>query len=87
MAAVAGVFAVRGIRSDAGRKSLAVYVCHLWVVEGVALLASYWWWMGAWQIVLSVAAVLFLWFFALLLDLRTAPARVRPQGFAVAGNN
>jgi hypothetical protein len=66
-----------------GRKSLAVYVCHLWVVEGVALLASYWWWMGAWQIVLAVASVLLLWFFALLLDLRTAPRRA-PQSMAVA---
>jgi hypothetical protein len=66
-----------------GRKSLAVYVCHLWIVEGVAILAAYWWWMGMWQIVLAIASVLFLWFFALLLDLRTTPRRAT-QSFAVA---
>jgi hypothetical protein len=66
-----------------GRKSLAVYVCHLWVVEGVALLASYWWWMGAWQIVLAVASVLVLWFFALMLDLYNTPSGARRQPLPV----
>jgi hypothetical protein len=67
-----------------GRKSLAVYVCHLWVVEGTALLASYLWWMGAWQIIMAVAAVLVLWLFALILDLRSSPRQTRQRPFLVA---
>jgi uncharacterized membrane protein YcfT len=67
-----------------GRKSLAVYVCHLWVVEGAALLASYWWWMGAWQLVLAVASVLLLWFFALILDVISSPRQPRQPPWLAA---
>ena len=68
-----------------GRKSLAVYVCHLWVVEGTALLATYWWWMGSWQIILGIAAVLLLWLFALVLDIYTSPRQPPRAPWIVAG--
>jgi hypothetical protein len=68
-----------------GRKSLPVYVAHLWLVVGVSWLAGTWWWMGAWQITLAIASILILWFFALLLDLRKSPRTSRQPAWQVAG--
>lgn len=51
-----------------GRRSLAVYVAHVWLVEGVATLAAAWWWMGRWQILFAPASVGILWLFALAWD-------------------
>lgn len=56
-----------------GRKSLPVYVAHLWLTSGVGALAMTWWWMGPWQIILAVVSVLLLWMFALVLDVSGAP--------------
>jgi len=61
-----------------GRKSLPVYVAHLWVVEGMGFLAAACVSMGRWQIIFAPAAVLILWLFALLLDVYKAP-KARPQ--------
>jgi hypothetical protein len=60
-----------------GRKSLPVYVVHLWVVEAMAAVAAAWQAMGPWQILLAVFSVLVLWLFALILDLTGQPKRIR----------
>jgi hypothetical protein len=56
-----------------GRKSLAVYVAHLWVVEAMGFLALKWAGMGRWQITFAPAAILILWLFALVLDVYKTP--------------
>lgn len=58
-----------------GRKSLPVYVAHLWVVQGVGMLADRWAGMGRWQITFGLASILILWLFALLLDVYRPPRR------------
>jgi len=67
-----------------GRKSLPVYVAHVWMVAGVSSLAAAWWWMGRWQIILAVASVLLLWIFALILDLSVPRPRRVAWAAAVA---
>jgi hypothetical protein len=64
-----------------GRKSLPVYVLHLWVVEILGALAVAWPWMGAWQILFAGFSLLILWLFALILDVSRSPDR---QRFTVA---
>jgi hypothetical protein len=62
-----------------GRKTLAVYVVHLWLVEIVGYLATQVWpGMGSWQIILVGASVLVLWLFALILDVMRQPKKARP---------
>jgi hypothetical protein len=56
-----------------GRKSLPVYVLHLWVVEAMGALAVHFQWMGAWQLTFIPVSVLILWLFALILDVSKAP--------------
>lgn len=60
-----------------GRKSLPVYVLHLWVVEILGALAVAWPWMGAWQILFAGFSLLILWLFALILDISKSPAANR----------
>jgi len=60
-----------------GRKSLPVYVFHLWVVEAMGALAVAWDFMGAWQLLFAVFSVLVLWLFALILDLAGQPKTAR----------
>jgi hypothetical protein len=69
-----------------GRKSLPVYVAHLFVVNIVCYLGNdVWWWMGRWEILLAVASVLFLWFFALMLDIWGTPRPQRQPAWLVSG--
>jgi hypothetical protein len=82
---ILGGTAVAEFVQTLGRKSLPVYVAHLWLVVGVSWLAGTWWWMGAWQITLAIASVLVLWFFALLLDLRASLRPARAGAMQVAG--
>jgi hypothetical protein len=60
-----------------GRKSLPVYVAHLWIVELAGWLAVTWWWMGAWQISFGVVAIGLLWVFAWRLDVRKSAVKSR----------
>jgi hypothetical protein len=60
-----------------GRRSLPVYVLHLWVVEAMGGLAVAWNFMGAWQILFAVFSLLVLWLFALILDLMSEPKAMR----------
>jgi len=60
-----------------GRKSLPVYVLHVWLVKAVAALAAAWPAMGPWQIILVMTSVLILWLFALLLDIYHQPKSKR----------
>jgi hypothetical protein len=53
-----------------GRKSLPVYVLHLWIVVLMGYLSDEFKWMGAWQILFAVASALVLWSFAALLEIR-----------------
>jgi hypothetical protein len=61
-----------------GRKSLPVYVLHLWVVQILGALALAWPWMGAWQILFAGFSLLILWLFALILDISKSPRQNRP---------
>jgi len=61
-----------------GRKSLPVYVLHLWVVEAVGALAVSCQSMGAWQIIFAIVSILILWLFALILDLSNQAKSPRP---------
>lgn len=63
-----------------GRKSLPVYVLHLWLVEAIGALAVKWSWMGPWQITMAVASLLILWLFALSLDIWKRPTVIGPLG-------
>ncbi len=60
-----------------GRKSLPVYVLHLWVVQILGALALAWPWMGAWQILFAGFSLLILWLFALILDISKSPRQNR----------
>jgi hypothetical protein len=64
-----------------GRKSLPVYVAHIWLVEGMSWLAMTWWWMGRWQISFGVASVLALWLLAYFLDIKSALFARRETGW------
>jgi uncharacterized membrane protein YcfT len=69
-----------------GRKSLPVYVAHLFVVNIVCYLGNdVWWWMGRWEILLAIGSILFLWFFALMLDLWSTPRPQRQSAWLVPG--
>jgi uncharacterized membrane protein YcfT len=66
-----------------GRKSLPVYIAHLFVVNIVCYLGNdVWWWMGRWEILLAVASVLGLWFFALMLDIWSTPHPQRQRSWS-----
>ncbi len=60
-----------------GRKSLPVYVLHLWLMEVMGLLAQRWVWMGAWQLLLVGVSVFVLWLFAVILEMSAAPRKPR----------
>jgi hypothetical protein len=63
-----------------GKKSLPVYVLHLWVVEGIAYLVLKTPNMGAWQSIYALVSLLILWLFALILDVYKTPKSARqPQ--------
>ena len=52
-----------------GRRSLAVYVSHVWVVAIVVAASRRLEWMGDWQVLLAGVAVLMLWGWACVLDM------------------
>jgi hypothetical protein len=67
---------VAGFLTRLGRRSLAVYVAHVWVVAVTVAVANRTSWLGAWQIVLVVAAVAMLWSWTCVLDsLSEAPKK------------
>jgi hypothetical protein len=51
-----------------GRKSLPVYVAHVWVVAIVVTICWKLWWIGAAQVIFAIAALVTLWAFARLLE-------------------
>jgi hypothetical protein len=66
-----------GFVETLGRRSLPVYVLHLWVVEAAGALAVAWSSIGAWQIILAIASLLVLWAFARVLDVMSQPKKAR----------
>jgi peptidoglycan/LPS O-acetylase OafA/YrhL len=58
-----------------GKKSLPVYVVHLWIIELATYLAVRWAFMGTWQILFAPIAVLAMWLFALVLDVTGRPKK------------
>ena len=87
-----------GFLTRLGRRSLAVYVAHVWVVAIVIAVARRTEWMGAWQIVWAASAVAMLWAWTCVLDSLSeapqsrgeepslvGPAFWRVSGAAVAG--
>jgi len=51
-----------------GRRSLAVYVAHVWVVAIVVAASRRLEWLGDWQVLLIVVAVAMLWGWTCILD-------------------
>lgn len=67
---------VVGFLRRLGRRSLAVYVAHVWVVAIILAAARRTEWMGAWQILWAVTGVALLWSWTCVLDtLSEAPKR------------
>jgi hypothetical protein len=59
---------IAGFLTRLGRRSLAVYVAHVWVVAIVVAAARRTEWLGAWQALLAAAAVAMLWAWTCVLD-------------------
>jgi hypothetical protein len=57
-----------GFLTRLGRRSLAVYVAHVWVVAMVLAVARRTEWLGAWQALLAAGAVGMLWVWTRVLD-------------------
>lgn len=62
-----------------GRRSLAVYVAHVWVVAIIIALARRTEWLGAWQILLAALGVAMLWFWTRILDLLSEAPKHRGE--------
>jgi hypothetical protein len=65
--------------SPVGRKSLAVYVAHVWVVGLLAVFAWYHKEMGGWQILLAIPALLALWIVARMLEWKGTASHPRAK--------
>jgi hypothetical protein len=66
-----------------GRRSLGVYVAHVWVQTAIITLAARLWWIGLGQLVLAPVALVLLGLLAHVLD-SPWPASVRRSRLAVA---
>jgi hypothetical protein len=66
-----------------GRKSLPVYVMHLWVVQAAGALAASWWWMGRWQMLFAPIALALLWGFASVLEIKKSAPRRKPMAWTL----
>jgi hypothetical protein len=62
-----------------GRRSLAVYVAHVWVVAIVLAVARRTEWLGAWQALLAVGAVGLLWAWTRVLDMLSEAPKYRGE--------
>jgi hypothetical protein len=62
-----------------GRKSLPVYAFHLILVKALGALAIQLAFMGSWQILFAVFALLVLWLWALVLDVSKESKRAKPK--------
>jgi hypothetical protein len=70
---------VAGFLTRLGRRSLAVYVAHVWVVAMIIAVARRTEWLGAWQVLLAVAAVGMLWVWTCVLDLLSEAPKKRGE--------
>ena len=70
---------VVGFCTRLGRRSLAVYVAHVWVVAVVLAVARRTEWLGGWQALLAVVAVAMLWGWTCVLDTLSAVPRKRGE--------
>jgi hypothetical protein len=68
-----------GFLTRLGRRSLAVYVAHVWVVAMVLAVARRTEWLGAWQVLLAVGAVAMLWAWTCVLDTLTEAPKHRGE--------
>jgi len=59
---------VVALAASVGRRSLAVYVAHVWIVGLLAMIVWYTPFAGAWQMLLAVPAIASLWVVAKVLD-------------------
>lgn len=73
--------------SRLGRRSLAVYVAHVWVVAFVIAAARRTEWLGNWQILLVVTAIAMLWAWTCVLDTLSAAPKTRGEEPALLGPN
>jgi fucose 4-O-acetylase-like acetyltransferase len=72
-----------GFIQDLGRKSLPVYVLHLWVVQAAGAIAVSLWWICRWQILFAPICIGLLWGFANLFDMKIALPRPRKPVWAL----
>jgi peptidoglycan/LPS O-acetylase OafA/YrhL len=68
-----------------GKKSLPVYVVHLWIIQLATFLAARWTFMGNWQLLFAPVAILILWLFALILDVTSQPKKSMPATASIPG--
>jgi len=68
-----GALAPSAFVQTLGKKSLPVYVVHLWIIQFATFLAARWTFMGNWQLLFAPVAILTLWLFALILDVTSQP--------------
>ncbi len=68
-----------------GRRSLAVYVAHVWVVAVVIAAARRTEWLGAWQALLAAAAVAMLWAWTCVLDTLSDAPKQRGEEPSLVG--
>jgi hypothetical protein len=68
-----------------GRRSLAVYVAHVWIVAIILAAARRTEWMGAWQVLWAVTAVAMLWAWTCVLDTLSAAPKKRGEEPSLIG--
>jgi hypothetical protein len=71
--------------SRLGRRSLAVYVAHVWVVAFVIAAARRAEWIGNWQVLFVAAAIAMLWAWTCVLDSISAAPKTRGEEPALLG--
>jgi len=62
-----------------GRRSLAVYVAHVWVVAIIVAAARRLEWIGNWQALLAIVAIALLWSWTCILDSIIDPSKKRGE--------
>jgi hypothetical protein len=74
-----------GFLTRLGRRSLAVYVAHVWVVAIILAAARRTEWMGAWQVIWAVTGVAMLWAWTCVLDTLSAAPKKRGEEPSLIG--
>jgi hypothetical protein len=74
-----------GFLTRLGRRSLAVYVAHVWVVAITLAVVRRTEWMGAWQVGWAVTAIALLWAWTCVLDSLSEAPKTRGEEPSLVG--